>query len=106
MHFHHVVLRSLEILVLGKKGGNLGNPLATMILVPMMAAPATLGVLFWNQNGKAGALVGLAAVFFVLAYVSLLATAKRRSLGRFSREATGWRRHPLKQKRKLGRFSL
>ena len=106
MHFHHVVLRSLEILVLGKKRGELGNPLATMILVPMMAAPATLGVLFWNQNGKAGALVGLAAIVFVLAYGSLLATAKRRSLGRFSREATGWRRHPLKQKRKLGRFSL
>ena len=34
MHGHHVVLRSLEILGLGKKRGAVSNPLATLILLP------------------------------------------------------------------------
>ena len=86
LHFHHLVLRSLEILILGKKRGAISNPLTTLILLPMMAGPATLGVLFWNQNGQALALVGLAAIFFVLAYGSLLAATKRRRLA-FTRGA-------------------
>lgn len=86
LHFHHLVLRSLEILVLGKKRVAVSNPLTTLILLPMMAGPAILGVLFWNQNGQALALVGLAAIFFVLAYGSLLAATKRRRLA-FTRGA-------------------
>ena len=102
MHGHHVVLRSLEILGLGKKRGAVSNPLATLILLPAMIAPAALGVVFWNQNGRACALVVAAMICFVLAYRSLVAAAKRR---RF-RPIGGAGRGALKQSRKVGRFSV
>ena len=102
MHGHHVVLRSLEILGLGKKRGAVSNPLATLILLPAMIAPAALGVVFWNQNGRACALVVAAMICFVLAYRSLVAAAKRR---RF-RTIGGAGRGALKQNTKVGRFSL
>jgi UDP-N-acetylmuramyl pentapeptide phosphotransferase/UDP-N-acetylglucosamine-1-phosphate transferase len=102
MHFHHVVQRSVEIHFLGGKKGAFSNPLATAILLPFLAAPAAMGVLFWNQNGPACALVGLAATLFVLAYRSLVGVAERRSLGRFG----GVGPRPVKPKRTLGRYSL
>jgi UDP-N-acetylmuramyl pentapeptide phosphotransferase/UDP-N-acetylglucosamine-1-phosphate transferase len=102
MHGHHVVLRSLEILGLGKKWGAVSNPLATLILLPAMIAPAALGVVFWNQNGRACALVVAAMICFVLAYRSLVAAAKRR---RF-RTIGGAGRGALKQNTKVGHFSV
>ncbi len=76
LHFHHIVLRNVDILLVGKKAGTLSNPISTLILLPLMAAPACLGVLVWNHNGLAFAYVGLSAVLFVLTYRAIVAAAK------------------------------
>ena len=78
MHFHHVALRSVEILLLGKKNRRLSNPLATLILLPLIAGPAILGVAVWNDNRLAFALVVLSSTAFVLAYKALVSFAKGR----------------------------
>lgn len=78
MHFHHVALRSLEILVLPNKSRTVSNPTATLILLPFMALPAALGVVYWNQNATAFALAMAAAVCFAVAYWGTVAAAKRR----------------------------
>jgi UDP-N-acetylmuramyl pentapeptide phosphotransferase/UDP-N-acetylglucosamine-1-phosphate transferase len=85
MHFHHVVLRGVEILLLRKKNRRLSNPLATLILLPLMAGPAILGVAVWNDNRLAFALVVLSSTAFVLAYNSLVSIAKGRGQTRTDR---------------------
>lgn len=53
MHFHHVVLRSLEICVLGRRKRHLANPLATLLMLPFILAPAMIGVMLWNDSWTA-----------------------------------------------------
>ena len=86
MHFHHVIMRSVAILVLGESNRPVSNPITSLILLPLMAAPATLGVLFWNRNGQAFALVLLMSIVFVLAYRGAVSAAKARSFGLIERE--------------------
>lgn len=49
LHVHQLVMRSLEIYVLGRNRRRLSNPLTTLVLAPFVIAPAATGVLFWNQ---------------------------------------------------------
>ena len=106
LHFHLLVLRSLEILMQGKKSGAFSTALTTLIMLPMMAGPATLGVLFWDQNGKALALVGLSSILFVLAYRTIFVTAKRRCLGLRGAAPKGLHPVPLHQGKPVRRYAL
>ena len=106
LHFHLLVLRSLEILMKGKKSGAFSTALTTLIMLPMMAGPATLGVLFWDQNGKALALVGLSSILFVLAYRTIFVTAKRRRLGLRGAAPKGLHPVPLHQGKPVRRYAL
>ena len=49
LHAHQLVMRSLEILILGRGRRNLANPLTTIVLAPFVAAPPLAGVLLWNN---------------------------------------------------------
>lgn len=49
LHAHQLVMRSLEILILGRGRRKLANPLATIVLAPFVAAPPLAGVLLWNN---------------------------------------------------------
>lgn len=49
LHAHQLVMRSLEILILGRGRRKLANPLTTIVLAPFVAAPPLAGVLFWNS---------------------------------------------------------
>ena len=50
LHVHQLVMRALEICVLGRKRRKLSNPLTTLVLMPFVVAPPIAGVLLWNQN--------------------------------------------------------
>ena len=78
MHFHHVVMRGFEILVLRKKHRALSNPVATMILMPFIAAPSVAGVLFWNADDVALMATVASAVLFVVSYRAIVRSAQRR----------------------------
>ena len=63
LHFHQLVMRSLETGVLGPNAHHISNPLSTVVLTPMFTAPAIAGVVFWDNPP--------AAVFSLLAFTVL-----------------------------------
>jgi UDP-GlcNAc:undecaprenyl-phosphate GlcNAc-1-phosphate transferase len=65
LHVHQLVMRALEIYVLGRGKREITNPLSTLILAPFVAAPPVVGVLFWNQTTLAFlSVVGFLGLFF------------------------------------------
>ena len=77
MHFHHVVMRALEILVLRTRKRAISNPAATSILMPLIAMPTFLGVVLWNRNELALTVTLIFAVLFVTAYRMLVLYVQR-----------------------------
>ena len=49
LHFHQLAMRFLEIRFFGRERRKIANPIATLILVPLISAPQILGILFWNN---------------------------------------------------------
>ncbi|WYK06193.1 glycosyltransferase [Cereibacter sphaeroides f. sp. denitrificans] len=82
LHFHQLVMRALEILVLGRKARRLANPLATTLLMPMIAAPILAGVLLWNQPLIACAALAGFGGLFIATYMAGMALAAGR--GRYA----------------------
>lgn len=85
LHFHQLVMRGLEILVFGRKARGVTNPLTTAVLMPFIAAPALVGVRFWNDPLAACVATFVFAGLFVGTYGLGLALARRR--GRLGRQA-------------------
>lgn len=71
LHANQLVMRSLEILVLGRGRRNLANPLTTLVLAPFVAAPPLAGVLLWNNPLLAfGFAVGLLGLFWAAYFLA------------------------------------
>lgn len=68
LHFHQLVMRALEIHFLGRGRRHIANPLTTLILSPMVAAPPMVGVLFWDQPVMAFLSVLFFAALFGVTY--------------------------------------
>lgn len=68
LHFHQLVMRFLEIRFFGRDRRKIANPLATLILIPLISVPQVLGVLFWyDYEMSVWSSLG-AAVVFVITY--------------------------------------
>ena len=66
LHFHHMVMRVLEIKFFTRARWNLTNPLAKIIIFPMAAVPMVLAIEFKMQTGAAFiAFCGFVAIFVV-----------------------------------------
>ena len=77
LHFHQLAMRFLEIRFFGRERRNFANPLATLILIPLVSAPQVLGVWFWD-NFKASVLSAAGAgLLFVVTYLVGISVAKR-----------------------------
>ena len=76
LHFHQLVMRFLEIRFFGRDKREITNPIATLVLIPMISTPQILGILFWD-NFKAtvwcSMIVGL---LFVATYFTGIKIAK------------------------------
>ena len=68
LHVHQLVMRALEICILGRNSRHLANPLTTLVLSPFVIAPPIVGVLFWNQNQNAFLAVVVFAMLFFASY--------------------------------------
>jgi UDP-GlcNAc:undecaprenyl-phosphate GlcNAc-1-phosphate transferase len=78
LHFHQVVMRTLQIKFLGRNKIVLANPLATAVMTPLFIAPTLTGTLLWNQPLFAAlALLGF-AVAFVSTYQLLIKVSTMR----------------------------
>lgn len=65
LHVHQMVMRALEICILGRQRRQVSNPLTTVVLSPFVIVPPAAGVLLWDQNALAfTAVVGFSVLFF------------------------------------------
>ena len=68
LHFHQLAMRYLEIRFLGRKKRNISNPLATVILIPMISVPQIFGILFWDNLGATIWATIIMIILFISAY--------------------------------------
>lgn len=65
LHFHQLVMRALEIKLLGRHNRKIANPLATLVLMPLVTSPVIFGVMLWDRPLLAFAsVVCFSALFF------------------------------------------
>ena len=76
LHFHQLAMRFLEIRFFGRDRREVANPLATLVLIPMISAPQVLGVLFWDDFGASVLSTLGVGVFFVATYLIGISFAK------------------------------
>ena len=77
LHFHQLVMRFLEIRFFGRDRRKISNPLATLVLVPLISVPQVLGVLFWDDF-KVSVWCSLGITFvFVATYLVGINSAKK-----------------------------
>ena len=49
LHFHQLAMRFLEIRFFGRYRREIANPVATLILIPLISAPQVFGIVFWDD---------------------------------------------------------
>lgn len=70
-HLHHLMFHLCARLINDRLSSLVVNSIATFLIYPLILVPSTLGVIFWNEPGKAFlALIVLAAIFST-AYVGI-----------------------------------
>jgi UDP-GlcNAc:undecaprenyl-phosphate/decaprenyl-phosphate GlcNAc-1-phosphate transferase len=77
LHVHQMIMRALEICVLGRNRRHIANPLTTLVLVPFVIAPPAAGVLLWNQNLNAFLAVLVFSVLFITSYAAAPSLIRR-----------------------------
>ena len=78
LHAHQLMLRMLELCVLGSGRRRVANPLATALLVPLFAAPAVMGALLWNKPAAAVTALLACTAVFVGSYIASVHLLRRR----------------------------
>ena len=78
LHFHHLVMRFLEIKYFGRSKRGLTNPLATLIIMPLVVFPQFLGVLFTYNHSMAMLSTAFVSVLYIITYLVGIKMAKRR----------------------------
>ena len=70
LHFHQLVLRGMEIVLLGRKKRRIANPLATLFTLPFVFAPIIAGMMFALDRAAAAMACGLFAAIFITTYIT------------------------------------
>ena len=79
LHFHQLAMRFLEIRFFGRDSREIANPLATLILIPVISAPQVLGVLFWDEfKATVWSSLGIAVVFVATYFIGIRIAKKGR----------------------------
>ena len=76
LHFHQLAMRFLEIRFFGRDRREITNPMATVILVPLISVPQILGILFWNNFVATVWCTIVLGVLFLITYFIGINTAK------------------------------
>jgi len=77
LHYHQLVMRFLEIRIFGRNTRARSNPIATLVLMPLIAAPQIVGVIFITDHSYAVFAVLIFSVLFFSSYVFGMELAKR-----------------------------
>lgn len=85
LHFHQLTLRFLEIRFFGRDKRRVVNPLATVILIPLISTPQALGILFYDDFQASVLSTCGVGLLFAVSYVLGVSFAKKsRKIGRGS----------------------
>ena len=77
LHFHQLAMRFLEIRFFGRDRRDLSNPIATVILIPLISTPQVFGVMFWNNfEATVWSTLGV-GILFITTYLVGIGLAKR-----------------------------
>jgi UDP-N-acetylmuramyl pentapeptide phosphotransferase/UDP-N-acetylglucosamine-1-phosphate transferase len=68
LHFHQVVMRGIEMLVLGQKRRHIANPLAAAFILPFAFTPMVVGIFLVLDRGKAMIALLLFTALFLMTY--------------------------------------
>ena len=68
LHFHHLVMRSIELITKSKINRELSNPLATIILGPISCAPACFAALNFDKPKLTFIAVLISTIVFIFSY--------------------------------------
>ena len=90
LHFHQLVMRAVEMVLLGHKKRRVANPLATLLTLPFICIPMISGVaLTTNHSGSAISFVAFGVLFFATYKVGMWTAPKlRRSISSTKRSST------------------
>lgn len=77
LHFHQLAMRAIEITLVGRDARHIANPLATVVVLPLAAAPALIGIWLWDRPLAAFLAVMGLATLFVATYALGIALARR-----------------------------
>lgn len=94
LHYHQLVMRALELSLVGRGRRRLSNPLATVIILPLAAVPVVTGVYYWNDPIGSAFALGIFTVLFFGSYVMGVRLAALRLYGRFPDRGKLGRRAP------------
>lgn len=78
MHMHHVVLRGIEIRMIGRNRRSVSNPLATVFLMPFAALSMIVGVWFAQDRAASVTLSVLFVAVFIAAHILVVRVIARR----------------------------
>lgn len=81
-HFHHIVVRTMARLAKGRLSQTMVNSLSSLIMYPIMLAPALLGVAFWNKPLHALVALLVCIIAFMASYIIALDLLAARKLWR------------------------
>ena len=76
LHFHQLVMRFLEIRFLGRDKRQLANPIATIILIPLVSVPQLFGVMMWKDFAPSVWVALIMTVLFIFTYIFGVRLAK------------------------------
>jgi UDP-GlcNAc:undecaprenyl-phosphate/decaprenyl-phosphate GlcNAc-1-phosphate transferase len=77
LHVHQLVMRALEIFILGRNKRRIANPLTTLILMPFILLPPLTGYLLWDKSGQAFIAVMLYGTVFAVGYLVAVKLCER-----------------------------
>ena len=76
LHAHQLVMRAIEICIIGQHRRHIANPLTTLILAPFVIVPQIVGIVLWDQNRAAFLAVVIFLVLFFGSFMLVLSAVR------------------------------
>ncbi|MDA8760488.1 glycosyltransferase [Amylibacter sp.] len=68
LHFHQLVMRGIEIVLLGRKRRHIANPLAAVFILPFAFTPMVVGIFLFLDRGRSTIALLLFTALFIMTY--------------------------------------
>ena len=87
LHFHQLIMRGLGLSYFNRTQQNVTNPLATTLVLPMIAVPITVLQFLWYVIGQSAVALLFFGALFIVTYRSVFIVILQRASTRHQRTA-------------------